>query len=322
MMHEHLLLPGIDICSLSLPSAYKDWLEGWLRQIEEDLEQGDVSSSACLMGVMTELVLQGSVQTDWCKILDDYLTRNGMPIAYSEAYGKRLHKFSQWRQTPVHCIHTRWWIERVCGEKPSSFAGLIQRFVQPNGWIYNPQVSETRLQLRMESEYMMSMAMGLEILACEEQLQNRDKFIATLASKSLTKHLSAEYFRIVALRTLGALNQAPCNLAELLSRCETETGYSDFSVESKVDDYMGSAKRVSRDKVVPSPLASLYAGVISERCEKAVQDGVREKLRSFGEHLKKNPEDIPPFQIRDIPVPFGPGLSPLEVIAASYLVSL
>ena len=52
------------------------------------------------------------------------------------------------------------------------------------------------------------------------------------------------------LQMLSATNLAPYSLGEIIDPCETEEGYCDFSVDSKVDDYMGTAKRTSRDKPI------------------------------------------------------------------------
>jgi hypothetical protein len=326
-MITHILLSEIDLTSTPLLPEHTQWLERWLREIEPDLEAGNVSSSLCLQGLLSELVVYKKIDRDWLSIFEDHLTdEEGYPLAYSKAYAKRLYKFAnQWQQTPIHAIHTRWWIEKVLAQSSPSkdhFAGLIKRNIQRNGWIYNPTVSPTRTRTRMKSEYLMSFTMGVEILAFYEELTSyQQAFEATLSNEPLRPYLSAEYFRITALTALDALNLAPMGLAQVIERCEAGAGYCDFSIEDKRDDYMGTAKRVGRDVPLHSPLATLYAQHLSSFCESDVQANISVRLSKFVQHIQKNPLDIPAFRIRDlIDIPFGTGISPLEVVAASALV--
>lgn len=168
----------------------------------------------------------------------------------------------------------------------------------------------------------MSMTMGCEILAAANRLSDyKQRFQATLSATPLTGFLSAEYFRLKALSLLESTELAPTGLDGMLSACKTEPGFSEFSVTSKVDDYMGTAKRTARDQAVHSPLAGLYAFAIAAFCPKDVQDDVTTHLKAYGERLRKEAFDIPAFQIRDEEIPFGTDASPLEVIAASFTAS-
>jgi hypothetical protein len=174
----------------------------------------------------------------------------------------------------------------------------------------------------MKSEYMMSMAMGVEILAAVSRLSDASlRFQATLSSTPLTDFLSAEYFRLKALSILQSPELAPTGLERLLSACKIEPGFSEFSVASKVDDYMGTAKRTARDRPIHSPLAGLYANAIAAFCPKDVPDAVTTWLKAYGEHLQKEPFDIPAFRIRDEDIPFGTDVSPLEILAASFIIA-
>jgi len=324
-MTEHVFLPDLDLCTIELCQAHREWLEHWLKEIERDIEDGDVASSLCLQSVMVEMILYNELRYDWRAIFEHYLTDEaGNPLAYSERYSKRLYEFdNQWRQTPVHAVHTRFWVDRVCNSSTpvkSHYVQLIEGWIQPNGWIYNHDVSCTRLRSRMKSEYLMSFAMGLEIMAAANTLALREqRFTATASSERPTPYLSAEYFRLRALELLRKPHLAPKALKAIIKTCEAGEGYCDFAVSSKVDDYMGSAKRTERDKAVHSPLAALHAGYLARHCNAATQQAVRERIARLRQHLLEEPLDIPAFRIRDIVFPFGTDVSPLEVIAAAAI---
>lgn len=301
---------------------HEAWLTSWLEELETNIEAGDIAASLCLQGAISEIALHGSLNTDWLGVMDEFLMRDGKPIAYSEQYGKRLYQFAQWIQTEVHAIHARRWIERASEHAESlDYPALIEELIQPSGWIYNPAVSPTGLRTRMKSEYLMSLAMGVEILSPSPILdRNREQFEATLSAEPVTGYLSAEYFRQHALAILNATNLAPATIEAVISSCEVGEGYCDFDVKAKIDDYMGTAKRVGRDIPVHSALSSLHALSLSSLCDEATQERVRARLGSFAEHLRANPLDIQPFKMRDIDIPFGTGLSPLEIVAASGIV--
>ncbi len=322
-MSGHVFLPGVRLEDTELLPEHAEWLGDWLRQVGENVEAGDVSSSMCLQGIMSELVLFGRARTDWLGVLQEYLT-DKEPLAYSQIYGRRLYKFEgQWRQTPVHAIHAHWWIHRTLdAEGPLDYPSLIEERVQPPGWIYDPRVSPTRVRNRMKSELTMSTAMGVEILKSHGSMNGIEgKIVAALASMSMTGYLGAEYFRLKTLEAFSATEHVPTGLDAMLKECETDVGYCDFYVSSKVDDYMGTAKRFARDLAIRSPVSSLHAGHIGAYCDETVRAEVEERLRAFGEYLRENPMDIPAFRIRDLDAPFGTGLSPLEVIGASWLAS-
>jgi len=325
-MIEHVFLPDLDLYTIDPRQAYREWLQRWLKEIERDLEDGNVASSLCLQGMMTELVLYKELRYDWRAIFAHYLTDEaGNPLAYSEQYGQRLYRFdSQWRQTPVHAVHTRFWVDRVydpsTAVKPH-YVQLIEGWIQPSGWIYNRDVSYTHLRTRMKSEYLMSFAMGLEIVAAADARTPREqRFTATVSSEPPTPYLSAEYFRLRALEQLGKPHLIPGTISAVIETCQAGAGYCDFAVSSKVDDYMGSAKRTGRDEAVHSPLAVLHAGYLARHCDTATQQAVRERIAHFRQHLVEEPLDIPAFRIRDITFPFGTDISPLEIIAAAAII--
>ena len=51
------------------------------------------------------------------------------------------------------------------------------------------------------------------------------------------------------------------------------------------------------------------------------QPPIRERFTQYARHLKESPTDIPAFQMRDIPIPFGADRTPIEIICASNIIS-
>ncbi|MBN1874932.1 MAG: hypothetical protein JXA33_11935 [Anaerolineae bacterium] len=325
-MIEHLFLPQIDLTALELKSAHRAWLQEWLQSIERDLEDGNIASSLCLQGMMVEIVLYGELHYDWRALFAAYLTNEeGNPLAYSERYGKRLYRFgAQWKQTPVYAVHTRFWANRVydpAAPVDLHYVQLLESWIQPSGWIYNRDVSYIRLRTRMKSEYTMSFAMGMEILAATGALAaHTPRFTATASNEPFMPYLSAEYFRLRALEQLDKAHLVPNGIPDVLEICAAGKGYCDFAVSNKVDDYIGSAKRIERDEAVHSPLAVLHAAYLARVCDTATQEAVKSRLADFRQHLQDHPLDIPAFRIRDIALLFGTDISPLEVITAAAIV--
>lgn len=319
-MH-HLFLPRTNLQEISPPPAHEKYLRCWLDERESQIVDGDVSSAMCLQSVMAEILEYGSVQREWGNIFDELLTDDGdIPIAYSEKFSERLYQFgNQWHQRPVHASHTRWWIGQITGNKNSTVVDHVRSLVRDNGFIYNPEVSSTRESYRMGSEYMMSLAMGLEILP-EEFVSEFDRAKTKATSHDPQSHLSAEYFRTYSLELLDAENLSlSSHLLQLTQDCEAGSGYCDFNVNEKHDEHMGTASRTERDSAAHSPLATLHALYLSDFTN-SDDSGVRERAEMMGAHLERDPTDIPSFQIRDLPQSFGSGETPLEVIAASSLI--
>jgi len=199
-------------------------------------------------------------------------------------------------------------------------AQLIKTLIQPDGWIYNPRVSITQLRTRMRSELFMSMAMGIEVLSDAQMLtQNRDQLLGTLSDAHRTEYLSAEYFRSIALQIIDGLAQVPIGLYCVIQDCKAGQGYSDFAVKNKVDDYMGTTKRTNRDVALHSPISSVHAYHLSQYTTVEERNLIIEQLSLFAAHLKKEPFDIPAFKIRDLAIPFGTDISPLEIICAAWI---
>lgn len=325
---KHLFLHGIDFNQIELNPVHEEWLIDWLKAQENDIDCGCVSSSICLIGLIAEILVKGKPEWDWLNIVRNYLTNSeDLPIAYSESFGRKLYKFEQqWQQTTIHAIHARWFIESFYQQPNTNniYGELIKNFCQPDGWFYNPQVSQTRKATRMKSEYLMSFAMSIEILKEANILSNyADRLKATIGSETFTLYISSEYFRLLALEFLEARFLRPSEIHTVLLNTEVSQGYCDFAVEEKRDDYMGTVKRSSRDRGRHSAIASFQATKIANYCQDDIKEYVNNRLRLFAKHIEMNPLDIPAFKIRDlVGIPFGLGLTPLEVITASVIINL
>ncbi|NNE18220.1 MAG: hypothetical protein HKN10_07065 [Myxococcales bacterium] len=316
-------LAGVHLRKIELLDAHRSWLADWLEKEGARAGDGLCSASTCVVGAIVDQLLHGAQKWDWVGIANEYLEgRSGEPLAYSEAYGRQLHGFDkQWHQSPVYAIYYRWWIEKTNGRKAElgALAARIRNLIQRDGWVYNPEVSPTGPRTRMKSERVMSLAMSIEILRDSEELEaHANSFTSLIASLPLTPYLSSECFRLAALAGLEATSQIPAGLENVLQRNETGDGYCDFSQSSKVDDYMGSAKRTGHDTEVHSAIAAVHARYIAEHCTPEVQTRATQRIESFGEHIAEHPMDIPAFHIRDlVDIPFGEGVTPLELIAGS-----
>jgi hypothetical protein len=326
-MTHHIFYPYLDFDKHTLTNDYSEWLSSKLSEYEENIENGDISSSMCLQGVFIELLLDNRPRRNWIEIMDEYLlTDDKIPMAYSEIYGERLFKFNFWNQSSIHAIHTRWWIEGIFNVPASQrkrHSAIIEKYIQPTGWIYNPQISETNPRTRMKSELMMSLLMGLEILKTHEKLSPyRERFQATLSSCPFTHYIGAEFFRLLSLEVLDSTHLRPREIPHVVTSSDSISGFCDFALEDKVDDYMGTAKRTARDKIISSPYSSLQVLYLTSNSEREIKDAVAEKMKKYAQFLNRTPFEIPAFRIRDIDIPFGTGISPIEVIAASVIRKL
>jgi len=332
-MIHHLILPGVRLAQGFLHPAFEQYLKSWREDAIQHAEVGDVAASVCHQATLIELVLFGKVRHAWHEIMDALLADNGKPVAYSEAFGRRLHKFGrQYLQTTVHAIHTRWWIESIVAPATvdhAAFANLILAKKQTDGLIYDADVSETILRHRMKAELTMSMAMAAEILEAAGLLTgNRPLELATnLVDPRKCPpcgYMSSEYFRLHALRTLGHENLFPAGIAEHIDACAEDlpVGWGDFAMKAKVDAYMGTVKRTQRDKPIHSPLTACHVvALVGMVPDAGMQATVSARIAEYARHLDRQPLDIPAFQMRDVAIPFGAGRTPIEAICASHLIA-
>ncbi len=300
-------------------AEHRTWMKAWIDNVLSNSENGIVSSSECMAGAVSELMLFGRPKTDWIGIMDEYLETDGVPMAYSERFGERLYKFSQWAQSPVHAIYSRWWIERCTSEgSANAFAGMVAKFIQPTGWAYNPRVSNTGVRTRMRTELFMSQAMTAQILDDAGAAFDRVSMISAAVSVTPTGFVAAEYFRLRSLQVLDAPEQMP-DTGQLLERCSVEGGFCDFDVNAKTDDYMGVRKRVARDVAVFSPLVTMYALYVAEMTlqDQTAVGAMRNRTREF---VRAEPMSIPSLRMRDLDYPFGDGVTIYEVIADAILM--
>jgi len=318
---EHAILPGISCTKINLCKEHKEWIKDWLDTLDTEIGNDIISSSNCVAGFLAECLVNGSPKTDWLGLMKDQLEEDGVPLSYSEEFGKRLYKFNHWKQVTVHAIYGRWWIETNLGNPNPQWAKIIDGLIQPNGWIYNPEVSPTNIRTRMQSELFMSFSMGCEILSDAKMIRDESKFVSPIISKPLTNYVSSEYFRCRALKTLGMKNQMVVGVEKILPKCKTAPGFADFSVADKIDDYMGVAKRSSRDLAIFSPVSTVQALRLAEDCGIDTST-IGHWLEETKSHLEKNPLEIPSLRMRDLDAAFGEGRTIYEIIAAAHLMEL
>jgi hypothetical protein len=332
-MTAHIFLPGIELGPMPLGAAHNEYLDAWHGSIVRDAEHQNVAASGCLQGAFIELVMHGHLTFDWVGMAEGCLSgEGGVPLAYSARYGERLYGFAnQAVQSTIQAIHTRWWLESVRDPKAvdhEKYATLLLGRKLRNGLIYDHDVSETILRHRMKTELTASLAYSVEILLAAGGLTGelRTELLASLVDPRKcppSGYMSAEYFRWRVLQLLGATQHFPVGIAEAIQLCAVglDVGYGDFSIADKRDAYMGTAKRVARDKPIHSPLIACHVRALIEAVPTAAEKApIEQRLGAYRAHLRANPMDIPAFQMRDVPIPFGTDKTPIEVICAAWLV--
>ena len=332
-MTSHPILPGVILEAGFSHPAFDGYLREWRERAIVDADDGRAAASVCQQATMIDLVLDGGPTHDWLAVMEDLLTDGDRPLAYSVGYGERLYKFvRQYLQSTVHSIHTRWWVEMLA--KPTTvdhgkFADLILAKKGADGLLYDADVSPTILRHRMKSELSMSAAMGAEILSVAGRLTDvvRTELATSLCDPRKVPplgYMTSEQFRLAALRILGHEEQFPVGIGEHIKACEVglDRGWGDFSIASKVDAYMGTAKRTSRDKQIHSPLVACHVVLLSAKVDDPTQRAaIMNRLTIYARSLEENPLDIPAFQMRDVPIPFGADLTPIEAVCASRLIA-
>lgn len=333
-MAAHPILPGVVLGAGFSHPAYDHYLREWREHAIVEADDGRAAASVCHQATLIDLVLDGRPTHDWLSVMEDLLTDEfGRPLAYSAGFGNRLYKFEgQFLQSTVHSIYTRWWIETLT--KPEAidcqkFADQILAKKGTDGLIIDADVSPTILRHRMKAELSMSAVMGAEILSEAGRLTDdlRSELAVSLCDPRKVPPLGymiSEQFRLAALRILGYEEQFPVGIGEHIEACEVglDYGWGDFSIASKVDAYMGTAKRTSRDKPIHSPLVACHVAVLSTKVDDLTQRAaIMDRLTIYSRTLAQNPLEIPAFQMRDVPIPFGADLTPIEAICASHLIA-
>jgi hypothetical protein len=331
-MVNHLLLPSVDLKSGFSHLAFDRYLREWYEQAITNADNGLVAASICLQAVLIDIILEGRIRHDWISIMEELLTDGERPVAYSKGYSQQLYKFeAQYLQSTIHSIHTRWWIEKLLNKEKvnhEKYAKLILDKKSSDGLIYDSDVSNTILRHRMKTELSMSAAMSVEILFEAGKLTDplRDELSTSLCDPpKITPLISitSEQFRLAALKILSCEEQLPAGIGKLIDSCAEglQYGWNDFPVVSKVDTYMGTAKRTAYDKPIHSPLIACHVVSLADTLEKHDnRSAIIDRLNAYAIKLAKNPLDIPAFQMRDIQIPFGADLTPIEAICASWLI--
>lgn len=333
-MTAHIFLPGIRLRQLPLLPEHDSYLREWHATALEDAEHDDICASICLQAAFIELTRDGRVTTDWLGLFDECLTGpSGWPIAYSEKYGARLHGFAnQTVQSTIVAVHTRWWLEVLraqSGVDHERYGRWLLEHKRKNGLLYDYDISETTLRHRMRTELAMSMAYGLEILHRGSLIDGalRDDLLASLTDARRcgpSRYMSAEYFRLQALRMLNAVHHFPVAIEGAIDACakDLNVGFADFAMADKADSYMGTAKRTERDKPIHSPLSACHvAALLTTVAAPDAKTRIQTRVADYCAHLQARPLDIPSFQMRDVPIPFGVGKTPIEVLCAAHLLA-
>lgn len=332
-MITHPVLPGVVLQPGFSHAAYDTYLRAWREDAIRRADEGDAAASVCHQAAAIDLVLDGHLRHDWLSVMQDLLTNADRPIAYSSKFGERLHKFGgQYLQSTVHSIHTRWWIERIVDPARVDhrrFAEMVLAKRRADGLIYDADVSETVLRHRMKAELCMSAVMAAEILGAAGMLTAalRIELATSLSDPRKVPplgYMTSEQFRLAALQLLGHEALFPVGIAEHIEACAEDlaVGWGDFAMKSKVDAYMGTAKRTSRDKPIHSPLVACHVSALSCKVEDvAKRTALQERLSHYAQTLAQSPLEIPAFQMRDVPIPFGADITPIEAICASRLIA-
>lgn len=331
-MINHLLLASVDLNTEVLHKEYVPYLKQWREKLIDDIDMERVSSSLCLQGAFVDLVLDGRLTFDWLSVMKDFLSKDGVPLAYSENYGKQLYKFeAQYFQSPIHAIHARWWIEKLTYPNDMDedfFSNLILKKQQSDGLFYDKDISETIFRHRMKSELLMSAMMSAEILIHAGKLDEKAKReLATNLTEAklipIHEYISTEQYRLQTLKFLDFEEWFPVNVEKLIIECSDglEYGWNDFVMSSKVDAYMGTKKRIMRDNAIHSPLIATYVDALCTQISSLDDlEWVQVRLNTYVHQLALNPLKIPAFQMRDITIPFGADITPIEAISASGLI--
>ncbi len=330
MSTEYLLLPCVQIGTLIAAPQPRAYLESWLNGLAGRLQMGEVAASECIQAAIAETVLFGGWHTAWDQVAKSLLTANGAPVAYSAAYAKQLHQFdAQSVQVTVNSIHARWWLESSASASTVDhglFASFLAAKRQSSGLYLDNDVSPTVTRHRMKLEVAQSAAQAAEILNAAGSL---DRSTANSMAEALTSpgafpatnYLSAESLRARALAILGRLDLSVASASDVLAVCTEglSHGWCDFAIREKVDAYMGTAKRVGRDKPVSSPLLACHAEYLARFIAgEAESRAFASRMADYRAALTNGSVSVDAFRMRDLRFPFGPGMTPLEAIATSH----
>jgi hypothetical protein len=332
MTQLHPLLAAIDCEGMTLLEPYRKWLTNWREQLEDSIEHEELSMSACVTGAICELALNARLQTDWMGLLDKYLGADIHPLAYSSGFVSKLHNFTaQGMQSTLSAIFSRWWIAQASDVEPDhdKFADLVASRLQPDGHFYDYEISETTLRHRMKFELTLNSTYATQILLAANRI---DETFALRIAASLTNtrdipslaYLSTEYFRYKTLSQLGLDHLFPVGFADFVQSLTAglDIGWSDFDLASKTDAYMGTRKRTGRDSIIHSPLIANYVHEMRALVDDPTAlSAIELRLREYALALRDQPLEIPSFQMRDLTIPFGTGISVLESVTASHLAT-
>ena len=321
-----LWLPSLSV-SGNYTGVYAQYLSNQLDFIHSEVSKECLSAAKALQGVLIESLLYGRAKFDWPGAINELLVRNGKALAYSESFSNNLHGFNnQWEQYSIGAAYSQYWIRNHLSCRQIDFEYLNSKR-DGTGLYFDIDISPTKIAHRMKTEIAASSAMVLEM---DQDLKflvshNHGQIMSAMDDSMLFpryKYLSLEYFRKVIMELHGEKKNDADLLEVFLKKCalEAKYGWSDFMMNEKLDEYMGTAKRTSRDSNIHSPMLTLYVGYLTEPGKRSVE--TKDRLAEFTNHLVTDPWDIPAFKMRDLPYEFGPGLTTLEALAAIALAGV
>lgn len=321
MLHNYLL----DITPSAASALNIVPLNSYLTQAIDiafaNAENENASASDIFSCALAEYSLKGKISSSWLEIFKSLLIdkESGLPLEYNKKYSEKLWQFNHWNQTTIHSIYVYWFLLSISDQfknEVKSAVKMSQQLIQPSGFVYNPAVSETNLRTRMRSELFMGVCQAIEIQSNGTNQDDLKKIYSpALQSINDVKYISAEFFRQKSFQFLKLQNPYFPNYNELLKNCGLDYGFSDYDVNSKVDDYMGTAKRVNRDKSIFSPVITLMSETLT------LEKNKNPSLISAYKYLSEKPNSLPHFVVRDIEYSFGPSITVIETLATVEILS-
>ena len=300
-------------------NTIKSYLVDKLFLLRKDFNQGLVSISNC----MNAQLCLSSINESSLWLLDvirNNLILDGICTSYSIRYSEQLNKFDQQSfQNDIYTEYYYWKILLINDAIDSqSVEQNIVKYQNKSGFFYNSDNSDTLEKYRMKSELYSQLLMAKEIINFSNA---KDLLLPDISSDGFrTSYISSEYFRERYCSLSNVNANTPQAIIELINQCKVEYGLCDFNAKKKFDDFMGTAKRTSRDKSIFSPLATLHGIYLCDRYN--LLSLKNQLINEAHQYYDLYRLDLESFQMRDIPIDFGPGDTVVEILAFNTILNL
>jgi hypothetical protein len=321
-MIQHVMLPFLDLSKyVPVGDDISRYLRSEVIAIRRSIANS-ISSASMFVNLEIASAILAMPSDEHLTMLERQLVVGGECRAYSEKYAKLLHRTeNQWLQIDVYTEYSHWFISILNGKDNTRHKSkLVMKYANTSGLFFNPENSNTELKYRMKSEYLCQTLMALEVTPIDEK--SIDKLKETIKNSKMNPYISAEYFKF---RICEKLNfevdyHSKKNIQMLISRCKADVGLCDFDSQNKTDDFMGTKKRTARDQTVFSPISTLQGVYL---CKKVGLHNLADILVAEAhQYYQTNSIHLVAFKMRDVEIPFGPGVSVTEVAALHTLVTL